>query len=90
MLVSGNDGVNRNAKRGVELFEKACKADDQLACFYLSGLYISGLKKKNGDSYEVQKDMAKAFEYATHSCRLGNMYSCANVSQMYAKGEGEF
>lgn len=38
--------------------------------------------------YEVAKDMKKAYEFALKGCDLGNMYSCANVSQMYMKGDG--
>lgn len=32
--------------------------------------------------------MEKAFKYALEACHLGNMYGCANVSQMYSKGDG--
>lgn len=38
--------------------------------------------------YTLPKDMTKAFKYALKGCDLGNMYSCANVSQMYLKGDG--
>ncbi|XP_013105577.2 cytochrome c oxidase assembly factor 7 homolog [Stomoxys calcitrans] len=38
--------------------------------------------------YIVQKDMKKAFEFAYKACELRNMYACANLSQMYARGDG--
>lgn len=36
----------------------------------------------------VAKDMVKAFGFAYKACELKNMYACANLSQMYARGEG--
>lgn len=77
------------------LLEKSCEAKNATACYYLSGLHIAGAKngRKVGDliekdQYDVPKDMEKAFKYAMKGCNLGNMYSCANLSQMYHKGEG--
>lgn len=68
------------------------------ACFYLSGMYISGVKKQGNDTaitkpaanqdYLLAKDMKKAFEFAYKACELRNMYACANLSQMYARGDG--
>ncbi|XP_021708967.1 cytochrome c oxidase assembly factor 7 homolog [Aedes aegypti] len=39
-------------------------------------------------AYVVERDMHKAFEFAYKACELRNMYACANLSQMYAKGDG--
>lgn len=83
----------------MEILEKACKYENGNACYYLSGMYIVGVKKDNlpgtltekdynPNDYQVAKDMRKAFDFALKGCNLGNMYSCANLSQMYAKGEG--
>lgn len=98
------------------------------ACFYLSGLHISGVETKTtpppaarhhgfssspgtasagaatttpatapagaaagaavAKDFIVEKDMAKAFGFAYKACELKNMYACANLSQMYARGEG--
>lgn len=85
------------------------------ACFYLSGMHISGVQRKGEDyhqahnsgssfrsfggtsgsasskdssDYILQKDMKKAFEFAYKACELRNMYACANLSQMYARGDG--
>ena len=72
------------------------------ACFYISGMHISGVLKKekagnklstegtstDPNDYIVLKDMKKAFEFASKACELGNMYACANLSQMYQKGDG--
>jgi TPR repeat protein len=61
-------------------------------------MYIAGVrkhdKKESGSSgsdkveYAVPSDMKKAFQFALKGCELGNMYSCANLSQMYKKGDG--
>lgn len=95
------------------------------ACFYLSGLHISGVETKEtpppaakhhgfssspgtatasaatapaaaaaaapapaAKDFIIEKDMAKAFGFAYKACELKNMYACANLSQMYARGEG--
>lgn len=50
-----------------------------MSCFYLSGMYISGVANIQ------EKDMFKAFEFAEKACHLGNVYACANLSQMYKK-----
>ena len=42
---------------------------------------------RDGD-FKLVKDMAKAFTFAYKACELKNMYACANLSQMYARGEG--
>ncbi|XP_055596652.1 cytochrome c oxidase assembly factor 7 homolog [Uranotaenia lowii] len=39
-------------------------------------------------AFVVERDMQKAFEFAYKACELRNMYACANLSQMYAKGDG--
>lgn len=76
--------------------------DNATACFYLSGLHISGVEnttapqpRSNNNtsqsapaSFVVEKDMKKAFGFAYKACELKNMYACANLSQMYARGEG--
>lgn len=55
---------------------------------YIAGVKRSGEEKNDKVTYEVEKDMKKAFDFALKGCELGNMYSCANLSQMYAKGDG--
>lgn len=80
--------------------KKSCDGNDDMACHYLSGMYISGVpknvtefnphnpeKNKNID-YLIKSDMNQAFQFAKRACELGNMYACANVSMMYKKGEG--
>lgn len=71
------------------------------ACFYLSGLHIAGIHsdpekeisvelsaKRDAKEFILPKDMIKAFNYATKACDLRNMYACANLSQMYTRGDG--
>lgn len=79
--------------------------DNGTACFYLSGMYISGVQKNdekaaaapqkqpvkpstNPDDYLLAKDMKKAFDYGIKACDLQNMYACANIAQMYQRGDG--
>lgn len=68
------------------------------ACFHLSGMHISGVHKhtdgtvsgdnSNTNDYIIAKDMKKAFDFAYKACELKNMYACANLSRMYARGDG--
>lgn len=67
--------------KAVAMFEKACSRDFKNACFNLSGVYIQGMDG-------LEKDMKKAFEYASKSCVQGHPLACANVSRMYKLGEG--
>jgi cytochrome c oxidase assembly factor 7 len=76
--------------------------DNGTACFYLSGMHVSGVLKKdksantstttttpvNTTDFIVQKGMKKAFDYASKACDLNNMYACANLSQMYMREDG--
>lgn len=82
----------------MSLLEKACSGKNGNACYYLSGMYIVGVKKENSvvntstsqatEEFDIPKDMKRAYQYALEGCNLGNMYSCANLSQMYSKGDG--
>lgn len=105
--------------QGIQFLTKACDMNNATACFYLSGLHISGVETKEAEvtattkhtgkssspghgtppavpavapaaakDFIVEKDMVKAFGFAYKACELKNMYACANLSQMYARGEG--
>lgn len=67
------------------------------ACFYLSGIYMSGGDSSFGhtehtqnvkENLEIAADMEKAFAFTKRACELKNMFACANLSQMYAIGRG--
>ncbi|ALC49666.1 CG13865 [Drosophila busckii] len=106
--------IDRNVPKGLEFLTKSCDMNNATACFYLSGMHISGVQKKPEDNvssaaattttttaataqsakstkdseFIVLKDMKKAFQFAHKACELRNMYACANLSQMYARGDG--
>lgn len=77
---------------------KSCEMNNGNACFYLSGMYMSGSisdsskslssTDKPANSFVLEKDMKKAFELSTKACELKNFYACANLSRMYALGDG--
>lgn len=60
----------------MELLNKACTGKNAYSCYYISGIFIQGVKDL------IDKDMTKAFQYSLKACDLGNMYACANVSQV--------
>lgn len=107
------------SSQGVQHLTKGCELNNANACFYLSGMHISGVqssappvaattqpdvgRKSSSGSKAVPasartivpsadgvivKDMQKAFTFAYKACELRNMYACANLSQMYSRGEG--
>lgn len=98
---SMSSSIERDVMKGFESLTKSCKMDNATACFYLSGMHISGVLKKESTTnkttpatppstseFIVQKDMKKAFDYAARACELNNMYACANLAQMYQRGDG--
>ncbi|KAK7863385.1 hypothetical protein R5R35_004349 [Gryllus longicercus] len=74
---------DRDPKLGMTLLEKCCEGKRAYCCFFLSGMFISGVKEA-----EIEKDMSKAYKFALRACELGEMQACANVSLMYKRGEG--
>lgn len=54
----------------------------------ISSTIPSSSKPIKSEDFVVLKDMEKAFSLAYKACELKNMYACANLSQMYARGEG--
>lgn len=68
------------------------------ACFYLSGIYMSGADSSFkystekvqdvNENLEIAADMEKAFAFTQKACALKNIFACANLSQMYATGSG--
>lgn len=88
--------VKRDVIKGVDSLTKSCNMKNGTACFYLSGMFISGVLKQDENrpknpqpsDFILEKDMKKAFEFAFKACDLDNMYACANLSQMYMKGDG--
>jgi len=71
--------VSQDPKIALEKFEKGCTLNNNTCCYYLSGMYITGVEET------VPKDMPKAFMFSEKACHLGNMFACANTSQMYRK-----
>jgi len=82
MRTSANSTLEKDHKTAYENFEAGCTMNNGMSCFYVSGMFIAGVKDL------FARDMGKAFEYSVKACHLGNMYACSNLSQMYRKGEG--
>lgn len=45
-------------------------------------------EKAKTNGFVLEKDMKKAFALTTKACELQNFYACANLSRMYAMGDG--
>lgn len=86
--------------KSIECFKKSCSEKYAEACYFLSGMYIQGVKNKpagphaaqppanNEEQIIVPKNMKEAFMYTNTACELQHIYACANLSQMYTRGEG--
>ncbi|XP_026468623.1 cytochrome c oxidase assembly factor 7 homolog [Ctenocephalides felis] len=92
--------VDHQFENGLRMLEKSCDSKNGNACYYMSGLYMSGYDStkfanrtsekdsKNISNFKLLKDMKKAFEFSEKACALRNIYACANLSQMYRRGDG--
>lgn len=67
---------------GMKLLKKACDLNQEKACFFLSGIYLSGI-----EGY-VEKNLKEAYKLSLKCCELNNPYACANLSIMHRKGDG--
>lgn len=93
LLISKNrpTTIDRNVPKAFTDLSKSCDLNNGTACFYLSGMFISGVTKNQDvpdKDFIIAKDMEKAFMFAQKACELRNMYACANLSQMYKNGDG--
>lgn len=70
-------------KAGTQYLKKGCDTfNSATACFFLSGIYLSGLEGI------IDKDYKQAYKLSLKSCEFGNPYACANLSQMHKRGDG--
>lgn len=92
--------IKPDISKGMKYLRKSCEENIDGACYYLSGMYLGGIRKHdpNYNPHKPNKDakveylmpinLKEAFKYAEKACSLRNMYACANLSRMYAKGDG--
>lgn len=99
LTATGDVNIKRDVPKGYNYLKKSCDQRDDLGCHYLCGMYISGVPKdpqilnkpgvdKEKIDYLIKPDYKQAFQFAMKACEYGNVYGCANVSMMYAKGDG--
>ena len=74
--------VKQNYPEGLDFLNKSCEKGSHNGCYYLSGMYLTGVPN------HVEQSMSSAFKYSMKACDLGNVYACANVSRMYSRGDG--
>ncbi|CAK1589693.1 unnamed protein product [Parnassius mnemosyne] len=90
--------VQRDVPKGYNYLKKSCDRNDDMACHYLSGMYLAGVprnvvdfnphnpeKNKNID-YLIKPDLKQAFQFANKACELGNIYACANIGIIGGSG----
>lgn len=101
ILLTSSNEVAKDPLKAAECFRKGCDYDNNMACYHLSSMYLAGIKKPPSPDakplphghppvgeYLLEKNMEKAFTFAKKACDLKNIYACANVSQMYTRGDG--
>ena len=84
MCITNNEKhqVKQDYPSGMGFLTQACEKGSHNGCYYLSGLYLSGVPNF------LEQNMTSAYNYSFKACELGNIYACANVSRMYARGDG--
>lgn len=98
LLTSNSPDVSPDFMKGVECLKISCDKEVSNACNYLSGMYITGVRKDfelpkkdeiyNPNDYYLKSDMKQAFKYAQMGCKLNDVFSCHNLSHMYSTGQG--
>lgn len=74
-------GVRKSTERALELFERACQANNGDACNNVGYYHEKGRGPKG-------KDAAQAFRYYEKACRLEHQIACANLGYLYEMGLG--
>ncbi|CAH4029798.1 unnamed protein product [Pieris brassicae] len=99
--LSPDESVKRDVPKGYNYLKKACDNRENMACHYLSGMYLTGVpknpkeynphkpeKNKNLD-FLIKPDMKQAFSFALKGCELGHIYACANIGIIGGSGFDE-
>ena len=76
----GGDASDRDYKKTLYFYKKACDGNVYEACSDLGGMYAEGKG--------VKKDYKKAITLWAKACDGGNAGSCSNLGVMYANGKG--
>ncbi|XP_025156551.1 uncharacterized protein LOC105186426 [Harpegnathos saltator] len=80
--VGEEDRATQIQKAAKQLMKACDMYNSDTACFYLAGMYLSGLEGV------IDRNYKEAYKLSLKSCELGNPYACANLSQMHARGDG--
>ncbi|XP_048487101.1 S-methyl-5'-thioadenosine phosphorylase [Plutella xylostella] len=90
--------TKRDVPKGFNYLKNGCDNNVDMACHYLSGMYISGVPKNVKDynphrpdknkniEFLIKPDMKEAFKFALKGCELGNVYACANIGIIGGSG----
>ncbi|XP_013168750.1 PREDICTED: S-methyl-5'-thioadenosine phosphorylase-like isoform X2 [Papilio xuthus] len=90
--------VQRDVPKGYNYLKKSCDARDDMACHYLSGMYLTGVPKNVADfnphnpeknkniDYLIKPDLKQAFDLAMKGCEYGNIFACANIGIIGGSG----
>ncbi len=78
--VFGANASDKDYKKVLYYYKKACNGNDYIACSDLGIMY------ENGEG--VKKDYKKAIELFDKACNSGIEYGCNNLGKMYAYGKG--
>jgi len=82
-LSDGVGGLPRNIPNSLGYLNKACDAQNTIACMKLFNLYISDKLKEPG----WQRDPVKAYEYAKRSCDMNDILGCLNAARQTGIGK---
>lgn len=83
-LVAGSEGMRRDERRALSLYEKACRLKDLEYCAVVASLLAGGSVTPGA----FPKDPARAVELYESICRAGEADSCFWLSYIYETGRG--
>ncbi len=66
--------MEKDSKKAVALFEKACGLNNSRGCGALAVLYING--------QGVEKDLIKAAYFYSKACKLGEQLACESLKKL--------
>lgn len=72
--------LTKNYQQSFQYFNKACKLNDEIACFNVGLSYTEG--------QGIRQDYAKAKTYFEKGCNLNGASACFNLGHFYFDGRG--
>jgi len=78
LYIAGDDGIDKDVQRGLELSVLGCDRGDAFGCFNAAAVFSSG----------PRADAGKAASFLEKACSHGDAEGCHDLGNAYEKGMG--